>query len=356
MPKDMRYYIERQGEALSHAIETAAETCAPFVRLWKEARPDRLYLVGSGTSGNAACAAAPGMAAWLGAEVTAVTPTSLPSQVQGKPLFVFISQGGQSTNTVRAIEKISGRWPSLALTGEEVCRINGLLPHVVLTCGHEEAGPKTMGYTCTILTLYLMALAVSPLPGAEKDAVLQALRGMAQDLPENIAAVDTWLSAGADAVSQAAYWAIAGTGTGREVAREAALKLQETLLRPAMGFEFEEYLHGPSMMLAENGAALGGMYLLPAKARADRPRVEALSELHAGFGSPVVVVGAGERASAEGNRLTLKAGEEAWLEPFWQILPSQCMGALLPERLGLAGKGHRVFQMIDKAVGVKCKN
>ena len=30
--------------------------------------------------------------------------------------------------------------------------------HVLLECGEEKAGPKTKGYTCTILTFYLYAL------------------------------------------------------------------------------------------------------------------------------------------------------------------------------------------------------
>ena len=352
---DMRYYIDRQPDAMREALAARVETCAPFTKLWSESGADRLYLVGSGTSGNAARAAAPYLQQVLQVEVTAVSPTSLPTLLRGKPFFLFVSQGGQSTNTVRAIEQLAS-WPHLALTGETECRINALSPHVVLTCGHEEAGPKTMGYTATVLTLYLMALEAAGANGTRtheaQKAAIGLLQQMADRMAENIALCWQWLRERQEELAAVPHWAVAGSDVSRFVAGEAALKLMETLLRPAAGFEFEEYLHGPTMML---NADMGGMYLLPPSASPDQARMEALAKLHEDFGSQVITVGAGPKAERSGSRLTLAAPEEAFLAPFWQILPSQVMGAALPELLGLAGKGHEIFLRIDEAVGVKCK-
>ena len=352
---DMRYYIDRQPLAMREALSRRDEVSGLFAGLWRSSGADRLYLVGSGTSGNAARAAAPFIQSTLDTEVTAVSPTSLPEILKGKPFFLFISQGGQSTNTVRAIERF-GAWPHLALTGEEVCRINTLSPHTVLTCGHEEAGPKTMGYVSTILTLYLMALEAGRQAGSVADgavsAYLDKLSRTAERMEANIALAWEWVGEEQTALAAAENWAAAGAGVGQAIAREAALKLMETLLRPAMDFEFEEYLHGPTMML---NAAMGGMYLLPPDASPDRPRMEALAEIHRRFGSPVVTVRAGESASRLGSSLTMAAEEDEFLMPFWQILPSQVMGASLPALLGTEGEGRAVFRAIDEAVGVKCK-
>ena len=82
---DMRFYIGRQPEALREAIARRAETCLPFAEQWCASGADRLYLVGSGTSGNAARAAAPFLQRVLDAEVTPVSPTSLPALLKGKP-------------------------------------------------------------------------------------------------------------------------------------------------------------------------------------------------------------------------------------------------------------------------------
>ena len=352
---DMRFYIGRQPEALREAITRRAETCLPFAEQWCASGADRLYLVGSGTSGNAARAAAPFLQRVLDAEVTPVSPTSLPALLKGKPFFLFISQGGQSTNTIRAIERMAA-WPRLALTGETVCRINELCPHVVLTCGHEEAGPKTMGYTSTILTLYLMALEAAKKagrlgPAAEAD-ILKALEDMIDRLPENIALAWRWFEETRDRLAAAQSWTVTGTGVGQEIAREAALKLMETILRPAAGFEFEEYLHGPASML---NAGVGGLYLLPAQASPDRRRMEAVFAIHKSFGSPAAAVCAGEKAGLADGCLTMAVGEEDYLRPFWQILPSQVMGAALPACMALEDKGGQIFRAIDEAVGVKCK-
>lgn len=352
---DMRYYIDRQPEAMKKAIAAREEISRPFVELWVSAGADRLYLVGSGTSGNAARAAAPFMQQVLDTEVTAVSPTSLPSMLKGKPFFLFISQGGQSTNTVRAIEQMAS-YPHLALTGETECRINHLCPHVVLNCGHEEAGPKTMGYTATILTLYLMALEAArktqTVSAAAYDACADKLERMADRMAENISVAWQWVQSAQNELLSAANWAAAGVGVSHAIACESALKLMETLLRPAAGFEFEEYLHGPTMML---NAGMGGIYLLPADTSPDRARMEALADLHRGFHSPVITVRAGEHAALEGSSLTMAADPEDYLMPFWQILPGQVMGAFLPAFLETQGRGHNIFKAIDEAVGVKCK-
>ena len=356
MELDMRHYIDRQPDALRETIGRRAETSALFAELWGKTGADRLYLVGSGTSGNAARAAAPFLQEVLDTEVTAVSPTSLPTMLKGKPFFLLVSQGGQSTNTVRAVEQTAA-YPRMALTGETECRINTICPHAVLVCGHEEAGPKTMGYTATILTLYLMAMDAALAAGRiEKEAYntyLRKLENTAGRMSENIAMAWQWVREAERSLIRAKSWAAAGTGISRFVAEEAALKLMETLLRPGAGFEYEEYLHGPAMMLNDE---TGGMYLLPPKSSPDRQRMEALADIHVTFGSPVVTIGAGEHAERKDFRLTFAAEEDAFLAPFWQILPSQVMGAALPAVLGTEGKGHEIFQRIDKAVGVKCKD
>ena len=223
---DMHFYINRQPEALARAIACREETAQPFARLWQDAKPDQLFLVGSGTSGNAARAAAPFLRKALGTRVTAVSPTSLP-QPEGRPFFLFISQGGESTNTLDAIRRTEA-FPRLALTGEAGCTINQHCPHVVLACGREAIGPKTMGYTSTVLTLYLMALgAAGPgtLSRAAAAAYVAGLTRMAARMGENIALCKQWVRDAEEELLTAAHWAVAGVGTGEAVAREAALKL-----------------------------------------------------------------------------------------------------------------------------------
>ena len=63
---DIRYYIDEQVAALRHIFSSRKACTADFVKMTLEDKPDRLYLVGSGTSCNAAMCAAPFMEMVLG--------------------------------------------------------------------------------------------------------------------------------------------------------------------------------------------------------------------------------------------------------------------------------------------------
>lgn len=353
---DMTYYIHRQGSAMRQALADRRGTCAPFVQLWAQEKPDRLYLVGSGTSGNAVRAAAGFMEKTLGVETMAVSPTSLPTTLTGRPMFVYVSQGGASTNTLKAIE-IMRAYPGVALTGEAECAINTACGRFVkLDCEHEDAGPKTMGYTVTILTLYLMALEAALytqiLTEAAYDEAIGLLGQMAEAMDENVSATEAWYARHEEELKKAELFLFVGIDEGCPVAQESALKVQETTLRAAIGFEYEEYLHGPIAMLYR---APAGIYLHPAGETADSRRMDRLMDIHRGFGKAVYGVRCAQDGAAAAEDLVLRAPAQGWLAPFWQILPSQVIGALLPKAIGTEGKLHELFMAVDRAVCIKHK-
>ena len=354
MNRDMNYYIGRQAVALENTLQSRKTLGENFCSQWKAVCPDRLYLVGSGTSGNAVRVAAPFMQEVLGVETMAVSPTSLPRVFTQKPLFVFVSQGGYSTNTLHAM-KMMRKWPAVTLTGDEKCRVNEMCDKkVVLCCEHEEAGPKTMGYTCTVLTLYLMALEAAreygTLTQSEYDSYIEALSRMIHALPRNIETVYTWYAGVEDRLANAQNYIFVGTTVGQYVADESALKLQETVLRPSMGFEYEEFLHGPTSMFDVRPA---GFYFLPSESNPDRARLEALAKIHSEWGGFSITMSCGPKGSVSEEAIVVENTDEEWLYPFWQILPGQVIGANLPEKLGLSGRGRELFSEIDNAVGVK---
>ena len=354
MNHDMNYYIRRQAIALENTLQSRRTLVGNFCSQWKAVRPDRLYLVGSGTSGNAVRAAAPFMQEVLGVETTAVSPTSLPRVFTSRPLFVFVSQGGYSTNILHAMERMR-QWPAVTLTGDEKCRVNEMCDkNVVLNCEHEEAGPKTMGYTCTVLTLYLMALEAAREHGAltqgKYDSYMEALSCMIRALPRNIETVYTWYTGAEGRLANAQSYVFVGTSVGQYVADESALKLQETVLRPSMGFEYEEFLHGPTSMFDVRPA---GLYFLPGEGNPDRARLEVLAKIHSERGGFSMTMSCGPKRSVSETAIVVENADEEWLYPFWQILPGQVIGANLPEKLGLSERGRELFSKIDKAVGIK---
>lgn len=339
--KDIRYYISEQCGALKDILAKRKDCTRAFVREFCGGAPQRLYLIGSGTSCNAAQAAAPFMEEVLGVEVTAHAPSQLPV-IRGKnPLVVCISQGGTSTNILRAIEELKGR-RVLALTGREQCRVNEVCEsHVLLDCGEEVTGPKTKGYTCTILTLYLMAmeaaLALGQLSEAACEEMTAALGACFDRLPEDVAKAEAQVNANARWLMDTKHFLIVGKGQAAMAARECVIKLVETMLTPSMAYEFEEYLHGPVSMIDPD---MGGIYLLPPEDDPDYTRMKTVAQFHAERSNRVLVVAP-------------QAGTPWYTHVFSHVLPCQMMAALLPERMGVAGRGEEVFYALDNLVDIK---
>lgn len=141
--KAMMTYILEQPAMFGKMLADRAGIAAPFAEALQKAQPDRLILVASGTSrAMRQRAAAPFMEWALDLPVDVTAPSGLGRIVGKRPFLIFVSQGGNSTNTIAAIER-TAQYPSLALTGDPEGHINTLCPHAVLiACGEEKAAPR----------------------------------------------------------------------------------------------------------------------------------------------------------------------------------------------------------------------
>lgn len=353
--KAMMTYILEQPAMFSKMLADRAGIAAPFAEALQKAQPDRLILVASGTSRNAAAAAAPFMEWALDLPVDVTAPSGLGRIVGKRPFLIFVSQGGNSTNTIAAIER-TAQYPSLALTGDPEGHINTLCPHAVLiACGEEKAGPKTKGYTGTILTLYLMALEAGRESGsltaeAYADCV-KTLETVAEQLQSNIDRTLAWVESNTESLQKLKVVYLAGKLQSAAIAAEGALKLMETLLILAEGYDFEEYLHGPSCSI---NPGVAGMYLLPPVGDPDRARMHGLLEYHRSLCSEVYAFG--PEAGEDPRDLSLLQSGAWYTQPFEQILPMQVISCELPDMLGLDGVGSKRFQALDKKLKIKFKS
>ncbi len=347
------YYLEQPG-VLNDIFSNRASAAKAFVESFGRERPDRLYLIASGSSLNAALAAEAFMELALGIEVRCSAPSSLPAIRGERPFILFISQGGSSTNTIAAIKALSA-YPMLALTGAEACRINELCAHSLIPCGPELAGPKTKGYTATALTLMMMALEAGRAAGTVCEAAYGDMTAhFASALvraEEGVASVTEWYRRNESTLSDMENCVVVGKGTGAQAAREAALKIQETLLLSVCGYEFEEFLHGPSMAL---NATTGGFYLMPPKSDPDYTRMAALALFHRTISPSVYMIGGGDELT-DGRDCAVGHGDAWYTRVFTWVLPCQVTGALLSLRKGLEGKGSQLFRELDNALNIKYK-
>lgn len=352
---EMLDYIREQPLLFAQVLEDRLAAAAPFCRVCKAVQPTRIALIASGTSRNAALAAAPFMEWVLGIEVTVQAPSQVQRLHGGRTLAIVISQGGNSTNSLAVFDRLEGV-PTIAMTGNPYGHLNKKGDHyIAIPCGEELAGPKTKGYTITILTLYLLALEYAHQSGradaAQYGGCLAALRAAAAAQAGNIQAAEEWVSANQESLKHLRTVYLVGKKQGMQVAAEGALKLMETLLIPAFSFDFEEFLHGPASSLGET---VSGIYLLPPPADADYERMQRLVQYHRGVCPAVYTVGlCGGR---DGRDCPVKAAGQWYTQPFEQILPMQLISAVIPPLLGIGEVGFERFLRLDAIMNIKQKN
>lgn len=352
---EMMDYIKEQAPLFAAVLADRKKIAAPFCGVCGEKKPGKLQLIASGTSRNAALAAAPFMAEVLGMDVLVQAPSQVEAVRGERPLAIVISQGGNSTNSLAVFDRLTGV-PTIAMTGNPYGYVNKKGDtYIEIPCGEEMAGPKTKGYTITILTLYLMALEY----GLECGRVtaeaygeyIDALQAAAAQMPGNIAAAEAWVQANLESLKTLSVLYLVGKKQAMETATEGALKLMETLLIPAFAFDFEEFLHGPTSSVGES---VSGFYLLPPQDDPDYERMQRLIAYHRGVNPAVFTVGLAAGAGA--RDCVVRATGKWYTQPFEQILPMQVASAEIPGLIGLAGVGSQRFTKLDAVMGIKQKN
>ena len=352
---EMIDYIKEQAPLFVSVLAGRKNIAAPFCAVCEKVQPAKITLIASGTSRNAALAAAPFMEEVLALDVQVLAPSQV-SAVRGEhTLAVVISQGGNSTNSLAVFDRLQGV-PTIAMTGNPYGHVNKKGDtYIEIPCGEEMMGPKTKGYTITILTLYLMALEYALQSGriteTEYDAYIAALQQAAEQLPGNIAAAEAWTQANTESLKTLSTIYLVGKKQAMETAAEGALKLMETLLIPGFAFDFEEFLHGPTSSIGES---VSGFYLLPTQDDPDYERMQRLIDYHRSVCSAVYTVGLS--AAGDARDCVVQTTGKWYTQPFEQILPMQVASAQIPALTGLAGVGSQRFAKLDAVMGIKQKN
>jgi len=343
-----------QFDCLQGILDDKDRLLAGFVPYYRSVAPDRVYLVGSGTSYNACAAAAPFLEKVLGVEVTAAAPTCLCKLHGQRPLLIAVSQGGRSTNTVGFIGRMRREGASVLTLTDPVDTPVGNAGNfaVALQARNEQVGPKTRGYMATVLTLYLMGLEA----GLDKGVVdpsfyarcLDQYSETARRGAEYLAACQDFFDAHLTDLKMGRNYLFVGKGVSAQVALEDALKVLETLCYPSIGYEFEEFLHGPGCCTDEN---LALFLFLPPGEDAGRMRKaadiigEATKNCYLISHDPSV---AGEKV------LYLPTPDPVFLSPFTDILFGQLLSAKLTGILGR--QRHPAVKDIFTRMGTKVPN
>ena len=349
----MRSCIEEQPAVMQRIFENRSENLKDLLSYYKEICPDHLYIIACGSSYNASCAAAVFMEKALDIDVTVHVPSQIPTIRAKRPLILAVSQGGESTNTIAAVKALKN-YPLVAVTGKKECTVNTLCDrHFDFGCGIETVGPKTKGYTATILSFSLFALEAGYASGSlskeDYDRYTAMFAAVPANLQENITRTDAFVEKYLDVFCAAEKIAFTGKGVGGQLAKECALKVMETLLIPSIQYEFEEYLHGPICAIDDR---MIGFYMLPNDA--DASRMYSAAKAHETLCPNSFILTGDAQISGEKVLQLVCSGDDATV-PFEYVLASQIISDIVPIKHDIVNKGMKQFRLFDDLVKIKAK-
>lgn len=251
----MYEYVHETRKAALGIVEKSQELCAGFARQYAAKKYTRVWLVASGTSNNACITAKSFMEKMLGIPCVLVNSYNFAHYESifypETDLMVAVTQEGESTNTIDAIERANGMGMDNFVVTEYLDNTCTQIAKgkVTIDCDREFMGPKTKGYTCTVLTLYIMALEAAKAAGKiseEEYASIKARMHKTVDNLDNvIAASEKWFEENKADLLPCEKCYVIGYGPNWGTAVEGALKSLETVRYAFFSFEMEEFLHGP---------------------------------------------------------------------------------------------------------------
>ena len=307
---------------------------ADIVKAVQEA--DRLYILAAGTSYHA------GYASKRMLEELTDTPVELGIAsewgyamplLSKKPLFIFISQSGETADSRQVLVKANQMGiPSLTVTNVPGSTLSREANHTMLLhAGPEIAVASTKAYTAQIATLAFLAKAVGDANASEKAAafdLVHELSLVAQSIDSTLSEkelIDNKVRGLLETTRNAFY---IGRGQDYYVAMDARLKLKEISYIQCEGFAAGELKHG-TISLIEDGTPV--LALLSDEVLASHTRGN-ISEVVA-RGAKVLTI-AEENVAKEGDDIVLNQ-VHPYLSPISMVVPTQLIAYFATLHRGL---------------------
>ena len=306
---------------------------AKIIKAVQEA--DRIYILAAGTSYHA------GFASKKMLEELTDTPVELGISEWGygmpllskKPLFVFISQSGETADSRQVLVKANELGiPSLTVTNVPGSTLSREADHTMLLhAGPEIAVASTKAYTAQIATLAFLAKAVGEANGNEKAKafdLVHELSLVAQSIESTLSEKEVIDEKVAALLSETRNAFYIGRGQDYYVAMEASLKLKEISYIQCEGFAAGELKHG-TIALIEDGTPVIALLSDPVLASHTRGNIQEV----VARGAKVLTI-AEENVAKEGDDIVLN-NVHPYLSPISMVVPTQLIAYFATLHRGL---------------------
>ncbi|WP_288892951.1 SIS domain-containing protein [uncultured Sneathia sp.] len=215
-----------------------------------------ILIIATGSSKNAALATKYFMQNTLDAIITIVEPFNYVhySKIDKKiDLVILITQSGKSASIVEAYEYIKANTnvEILTITSNNNCKLAKESEYFLnLNMGEETVGFVTKGFSSTVLNLYLLAIENSN--NVDKIAYKKELSDIINDLPNAIQIANSLCDKEKEKLKKCSRFSCIAYGDLYGISKEFETKFTETVRVPSIGYELEQYMHGPYLEANKN--------------------------------------------------------------------------------------------------------
>ena len=258
MIKEIFEIPERIRQAKAGYMLRGLQLSAKLTRRFK-----RIYLIGCGTAYNSGLQVASVARKLLDIDILPVIASEFiydSYPVDDRTLAFFISQSGETADTIRAAERVKelGGF-TYAVTNTTSSQLSFVCDRMTnIYAGGEFAVASTKAYNCQLVTLLLLMLDIAKVRGTLEENVYNEVVAAIDELPK---AVDKILSESyeiarlADEIKNCSAVFFIGRTTDYPTACEGSLKLKEISYIHSEAYPAGELKHG-TLALMEEGVAV----------------------------------------------------------------------------------------------------
>lgn len=319
-----------------------------FIEKVTALNPVRMIFVASGSSYNGALVALANYETLSATPISIKTPENIikNENVNVRNAYVLISQSGESTNMLDCLEFLKAHnIPALALTGNEKSSLaKACTNSYYYGSGFESVGFVTMGVQTLIEFLNFAMLSLY----GTNEEIEQFHKGIEFLYKENkllSKQTEQFIKDNFLLLSQKNPTIFCGDVENFGVAKEASLKWEETLKRPAMYYEVEEFLHGPDFQLTPNHTVFLLDDFEPNK------RIEQIFKQLQSVSSQIYVVSSNPQLTGE-KVLHLPKSLNRHIDSMEKLFPFQFIAAYLSDKLDTWDK-HPYFEKVNQSIEIK---
>lgn len=343
--------IVSQPEKIAHAVISNMDSVIRLGSVMQSGKRGKLFLVGTGTSLHAAELAyyfftgnGNGSSTVEALPFSSYEFVNYPPALSKEDTVMVISHRGYKRYSHSALE-LSARkgCVTVAITGIGSTVRKGDADFVFETVEQEKSSAHTVSFTSALAILLSISIASR---NSENDAIAR-IRAVTEKITSLMGSIISGrdvirnLVSGMTALRR--VW-ISGSGPNRIIAKEGALKIQETCYLDAYGFEIEQLIHGPM-----RAASIPDDLFIPIIWGENDIRSRELVKSIAGAGGNLLTISS---SSADNyNCLHSDIQLEEHLSPFLTVIPLQFLALYLAVIKGTDPDGFRstdtFFSKID---------